>query len=145
MRNLHLTFDWYYRNMQVGFCLKMVLKSSDLRNFAVKTSFYGPIWKQADFVLEKKEFHLSELIQKNQFAMTDPVFIVLLRSCNSLCPGKWINVNFCKNQLRASLIDFLSSSPSLSTNTFLNGILIKLLLPWNIHLKCIIKNTSKVL
>ena len=137
--------------MQVRFCLKMVLKFWDLRKFAVKTSFYeihaiyGPIWKQADFVLEKKEFHLSELIQKNQFAMTDPVFIVLLRSCNSLCPGKWINVNFCKNQLRASLIDFLSSSPSLSTNTFLNGILIKLLLPWNIHLKCIIKNTSKVL
>ena len=48
------------RNMQVRFCLKMVLKFWDLRNFAVKTSFYeihaiyGPIWKQADFVLEKK-------------------------------------------------------------------------------------------
>ena len=28
------------RNIQVRFCLKMVLKSWDLRNFAVKTSFY---------------------------------------------------------------------------------------------------------
>ena len=60
--------------MQVRFCLKMVLKSRDLRNFAITNSFYEmhavvQFENKQTLFLEKKSLNVPavKLFSKNKF------------------------------------------------------------------------------